>query len=415
MGRHNFLDHELAAVVEDLNPVSATIRHVDQPVVRANETVDRGELARWWPVWVSVPVVIAVVVIVRRLAVGAPVTAIFAGLAVVDHDSVIPVAVGDEDLIRLRVHPHPGGPAQERGIVAPAIFVVLADRHHEPTVARELHDPMMPVRAHPDVVVMVDEEPVRVPGKLGHVLRRGVAPRLDDIALGVELDDDRRRYAAGADGRILDDGGLLGRERLRQMGDPDVVLGVHEHGRHRAHDPLVRHLPGPRGVDPEGRYPSRSLRGRRGRIGGIGLGPAAGQGGGQYQDRGQCNASSTSHRALPVGRPIVCTRPSRRRLIAARPLSHSARSARSSAFKGNHDVRVGRVRPVRETGPSIRALTQHLKGSIHHGGLGGDGRWGGARGALGRVLRSECGGYADANSNSKNHMTHRSTFTSVLL
>ena len=176
------------------------------------------------------------------------------GLAVEDHDAAILIAVGDEDLVVLGIHPDAGGAAEKLGVAAAGVFVVAADRHHEVAGARELHHAVVPVGAHPHVVVVVDEDAVRVAREFGHVLRRGVAPPLDEIPLGIELGHDRGRDAAGAERRVLHGGRLLRRERFRDVRDPDVIARVDEHARDGSHDPQVRHLARPARIHRERRH-----------------------------------------------------------------------------------------------------------------------------------------------------------------
>ena len=174
-------------------------------------------------------------------------------LPVEDDDAAVPVAIGDEDLVVLGVHPDAGGAPEKFPVIAPRVLVVAADRHEVVAGARELHDAVMTVAAHPDVVVVIDEDAVCVAGEFGHVLRGGVAPALDHVALGIELDDHGGRHAAGPDRRVLHRGDLFGCQRLGQVGDPDVVLRVDEHAGDRPHDPQVGHLAGPAGIDRERR------------------------------------------------------------------------------------------------------------------------------------------------------------------
>jgi hypothetical protein len=49
--------------------------------------------------------------------------------------------------------------------MAPCSHIVLTEGHQYVTVAGELHDSVMPVRADPNELVMVDKNPVGVSGK----------------------------------------------------------------------------------------------------------------------------------------------------------------------------------------------------------------------------------------------------------
>ena len=107
----------------------------------------------------------------------------------------------------------------------------------------------MSKRPDPHEVVVVDEQSVRVSREFRDVLCSRVTPPLDHVALGVELDHDGSRHTARAERRILDGRDLLGRERLGEMGDPNVILRVHKDRGDGTHDPLVGHLERPRRVD----------------------------------------------------------------------------------------------------------------------------------------------------------------------
>ena len=155
----------------------------------------------------------------------------------------------------------PDGPPSSLRVVAAGVLVVLADGQHQLALARELHHPVVHVRADPDVVGVVDEDAVRVARPVGRVLLGLLAPALHHLAVLVELDDRRRRLAAGAHRRGLLLVELLFGEGLGQVGDPDVVLGVDEHAGDRAQDPVVRELLRPGRVDLEGRSGLRSLPG----------------------------------------------------------------------------------------------------------------------------------------------------------
>jgi hypothetical protein len=54
---------------------------------------------------------------------------VLAGGAVEDDDAAVAVAVGDVDLVVLRIDPDAGGTAEQLLVVAAGVLVVLADRH----------------------------------------------------------------------------------------------------------------------------------------------------------------------------------------------------------------------------------------------------------------------------------------------
>jgi hypothetical protein len=236
----------LASVIKDLDSVSTPIRYVEQSVARTNEAMDSGELPRRRSKGIAVP---EIVVVIREFAVGTPMPEILPSVAVVDDDSTIPVAVCKIGFIGVRVYPNTGRAAQKMGVITPTIIIVSTYGHDELAIPRKLHNSVMPVRAHPNVVVVVYEQPVRISRKLRHILRRRVAPPLNDVTLRVKFDNNWGWYAASTDGRFLNESGLFRCERFRQVRDPDMVFGVHEHGRNSAEDPRIWHFSRPRGVD----------------------------------------------------------------------------------------------------------------------------------------------------------------------
>jgi hypothetical protein len=190
---------ERPALLEDLDPVAAAIRHVDEAVARPRQAMNGRELLRGRAVRGPFGGLRRVV---GWLSVGAPVAQVLAGRAVEDHDASIPIAVGDESLVGLGIDPDAGGSAEERRIAAAVGLVIGPDRQHQLAVARELLHPVMHVGADPDMVRVIDEDAVRVARIDRDVLRR-VAPALHDVALRVELDHGGRRAAAGGNRRLL--------------------------------------------------------------------------------------------------------------------------------------------------------------------------------------------------------------------
>jgi len=190
-----------------------------------------------------------IVVVIRDFAVGTPMPEVFPSVAVVDDDSTIPVAVCKIGFIGIRVYPNTGRAAQKIGIITPTIVIVSPYGHDELAIPRKLHNSVMPVRAYPNVVVVVYEQPVRISRKLRHILRRRVAPSLNHLTLRVKLDNNGGWDAASTEGRFLNESGLFRCERFRQVRDPDMVFGVHEHGRNSTEDPRIWHFSRPRGVD----------------------------------------------------------------------------------------------------------------------------------------------------------------------
>jgi hypothetical protein len=121
----------------------------------------------------------------------------------IEHDdTLVAVAVGDEQLVGLAIDHHLGGPAEMLGVVRSARRAGLADPHHELAVARELEDvpASLDIVADPDEVVVVDMDavPVVAPG----IARAIAAPALHHLAVLIELDHRRRRHATFSFGAV---------------------------------------------------------------------------------------------------------------------------------------------------------------------------------------------------------------------
>ena len=95
--------HERAIEPEDLEPVVRAIGDVDEIVVRHDNRVHRIVELRRRRTLNELGARRELVVVVRLLAVGAPMTLVRAGVRVEDDDAVVEVAVGDEQLVGLRV------------------------------------------------------------------------------------------------------------------------------------------------------------------------------------------------------------------------------------------------------------------------------------------------------------------------
>ena len=85
------------------------------------------------------------------------------GLRVEDDDAVVEVAVGDVELVGLLVDEEPRRASNVVGVVAAAIPARVADLQQELSLAGELQEVVVFLRAaaQPDVVVAVDEDAVR--------------------------------------------------------------------------------------------------------------------------------------------------------------------------------------------------------------------------------------------------------------
>src|ERR1700722_11446459 len=95
-----------------------------------------AELLWWRIVWVVTPKI----GVIRLMAVGSPVPFIFPGVCVEDNHTMIAVAIGDVELVGLRIDKRLGGQPQVFRIVAPFAARRLADLHQEFPVLRELQN-----------------------------------------------------------------------------------------------------------------------------------------------------------------------------------------------------------------------------------------------------------------------------------
>src|SRR5204862_5563186 len=207
------------------------------------------------------------VVVVRLVAVRAPVPLVSARRRVEHDDAMVEVAVSDEQLVRLAVYEQARGPAEILAIAAARILAGVPDLQDEPARARELQNLVVFLRAagEPYVVVGVDEDAVLGPEPL--VSRARTAPGLQEFAIRRELEHRRRRKAA-LRLRWRERRGPLGfRDAPRALEHPDVVVGVDGDTANGAGDPVVRQQLRPERIGLElrpGRAPAlRMTRARR--------------------------------------------------------------------------------------------------------------------------------------------------------
>ena len=100
--------------------------------------------------------------IVGLLPVRAPVSLVLAGVSVEHNHAVIAVAVGDIDLVGLRVHRHIRGASEILGVVAVVLRTLMADLQQKLALLRELQNLRIApaVARKPDIVLVVDENAV---------------------------------------------------------------------------------------------------------------------------------------------------------------------------------------------------------------------------------------------------------------
>src|SRR5581483_2088196 len=101
----------------------------------------------------------------------------------------------------------------------------LADLAHELAVARELQDRavILGVAAQPDETLAVGEDTMFAADPL---VAGAAAPAAQEIALGIELHDGRRRHAALAARRRQGRASFIGCERAGPLQHPDMILSV---------------------------------------------------------------------------------------------------------------------------------------------------------------------------------------------
>ena len=108
--------------------------------------------------------------VVGPLPVCPPVPLVCTRIGIEDNDSPVSVPVGNEHFIRLRVDGHVGGLTEIRDVVAAGPAPAMSDLQQELARAVELEDLVFtrPARAtpgNPDVVTVVDVDPVLVVGE----------------------------------------------------------------------------------------------------------------------------------------------------------------------------------------------------------------------------------------------------------
>src|SRR5262249_62062246 len=134
-----------------------------------------------------------------------------------------------------------GGAVEVLGVGVAFRHARLADLHLEAAVARELEDlrVLLRIAGEPDVVLRVHEDAVLVLRPV--VARAGTTPRLDEIALAVELHHRWGGNAARIAWRVKGGALLLLAQGPGALDDPHVVLGIPGPPPHPAQDPPGGH------------------------------------------------------------------------------------------------------------------------------------------------------------------------------
>ena len=234
--------------------------------------------------------------------------AVLAGVGVEDRDAPVAVAVGDVDLVGLRIDVDLGRLSEIGEVVAPLALALRADLQQEPAVPGELENLRVVAAAarQPDVVQVVDEDAVLRLRPLVVVGR--AAPGLDDVALLGELDDRRGRAAALGERRVGVGAPLLLVEAAGPVDDPDVVARVDRHAHHVAQGPVVRERLGPVRIEGEAGPAQHAVAGLGGDTGGRGAARGRRHDGERRAERTE--QKSVSESSIGHGLPHCC-RPSR--------------------------------------------------------------------------------------------------------
>ena len=241
------LVHERPVLLEDLDPVVGTVAHVHEAVERGFGAVHRcAELLDER----CIRIVGRRPRVVRLVSVGAPVALEGARRGVQHRDAAAAVAVGEVGLVGFAVEGQLGDPVEARLAVAvrrPGLR--LAVRSQEFAVARELQDVgvVRPVSADPDVVHVVDRDPVVRAGP--HVLVGGASPRVDEVALGIELEHRGRGPAAFPDRRVGVGPAFGALGEVAAVHDEHMVARVDTDPDGRPEHPVIRQLVRPEWID----------------------------------------------------------------------------------------------------------------------------------------------------------------------
>ena len=176
-----------------------------------------------------------------------------------DDDSAVAVAVGHVDFIRACVDVDVSRPAEVIRIVTAAGLVPLADLQQPLAVRVVLQDHVIvgAVAADPDIVFVVDEDPVLLLGPAvgGYVpfsvllVVGGSAPRAQHVAFPAELDYRWCGNAAIRVLRVLYGTCLVRGQGTRPLNDPDVVIAVDRDTGNLSEDPVVGQRSRPGRVD----------------------------------------------------------------------------------------------------------------------------------------------------------------------
>src|SRR4051795_4078661 len=151
--------HEGAVLLEHLDAVVDAVADIHKAVIGDLDAMHGiAELLRHR----RFRIVGGLLVVVRRLAVSAPVPLVGAGGGVEHDDAAVAVAVGDVDFVGGVVDGGLGGLAELGGVVAAFGRRDAADLHHELAVGTEFHDDIVIVgiTGEPNIALVVDFDAV---------------------------------------------------------------------------------------------------------------------------------------------------------------------------------------------------------------------------------------------------------------
>ena len=203
--------------------------------------------------------------VVRLLAVRAPVALVRAGVGVEHDDAAVAVAVGDVHLVGGEIDFRFGRAIEVRRVGVALALAFATDLQQELSLPRELQHLVALVGRQPHVVFAVDGDAVHRRRPLVACARP--APRRDEVAGHVELENRRRDGAADRRDRALVAGlqrgraarllhavgaghhaGFLRRD-VAAMGNPDVIARVDAEADDRSEHPVVRQRLRPHRID----------------------------------------------------------------------------------------------------------------------------------------------------------------------
>ena len=202
--------------------------------------------------------------VVRLVAVRAPVALVGTGLGVEHDDAAVTVTVGNKHLIGLVIHRNSCRPAQVRCVIAIDSHATLPDLQQKLSVFRELEDLTIAVAVTggPDVVLRINGDAVlatagtsiaiQAPfGRAGRTLREGrmqssaiepfvlapfrrATPSLEVLTVRAEFDNRRSRQVS-----IFR--GVAFLERVRTVKHPDIAMGICGRATDTTQQHMLRH------------------------------------------------------------------------------------------------------------------------------------------------------------------------------